>query len=118
MQESHRASRQAERLSIMVPAVCRLRNGFRDHVMVYDISIGGCRIKSCAVNLRVGDIVVVRPEMLEGLGGEVRWVNGREAGIRFVQPLYAPVVEHLHRNHRTFLTSVRNSASPPLRMIA
>ena len=46
---------------------------------------------------------MLRPERMEGLCGTVRWVSGHEAGIEFDRPLYAPVVEHLHRLYADFL---------------
>lgn len=96
------AVRQSERFRLVLPARCRSRSGFLDHVVITDLSIGGCRIESRALSLHEGDLVVVRPEGIEGLCGMVRWVDRHAAGIAFEVPLYPPVVEHLHRTHLTF----------------
>jgi hypothetical protein len=56
--------------------------------------------------------------MLEGLCGTVRWVVGNCAGIEFASPLYGPVVEHLHREFRTFLPEERNYGADVLRFAA
>jgi hypothetical protein len=94
--------RQSERLRLVLPARCRTRSGFLDRVMITDISTHGCRIESRALSVLEGDLVVVRPEGIEGLCGVVRWTDRHAAGIAFEQPLYLPVVDHLHRTHLTF----------------
>lgn len=96
-------NRVFERFEVVIPATLRSRSGFRDRVTVYDISCGGCLMRSQGLTIQQGDIVVVRPEGIEGLGGEVRWVRGRDAGIRFLAPLYGPVVDHLHRTFASFM---------------
>jgi hypothetical protein len=101
--------RQAERFRLVLPARCRTRSGFLDRVMITDLSIAGCRIESRALSVHEGDLVVVRPEGIEGLCGTVRWVQGHTAGIAFETTLYPPVVDHLHRTHLTF------AAGKPLR---
>lgn len=98
-----RMLRRSPRLQLVLPARCRSRSGFLDRVVISDISEGGCRIDSLALVLGVGDLVVVRPEVLEGLTGAIRWVKGHSAGIAFDRPLYPAVVEHLHRTFLRFL---------------
>jgi len=94
--------RKAERCPIVLPARCRSRSGFVDRVIISEITCKGCRIESRALTVHEGDLVVVRPEGIEGICGEVRWVHGHSAGIRFATPLYGPVVDHLRRTHATF----------------
>jgi hypothetical protein len=55
----------------------------------------------------VGDMVVVRPEGLEGLCGVIRWVKAHSAGIEFERALYPAVVDHLHRVFTRFLNPER-----------
>lgn len=111
MSASRTTFRCDERLPVTIPARCRTRSGFADRVMVRDISPGGCRIESMAITVHAGDLVVVTPPMLEGLCGTVRWVSGNSAGIAFATPLYGPVVDHLHRQFRSFLPA--GTAMPP-----
>ena len=101
--ENLRALRRTPRLRMALPARCRSRTGFGDRVVIADLSTRGCRIDSMGLIAHTGDLVVVRPQGLEGLGGVIRWVKGHSAGIEFDQPLYEPVVEHLHRLHGQFL---------------
>lgn len=102
-----RALRTAQRLQLILPARCRSRSGFVDSVVISDISTHGCRIDSLALILQRGDMVVIRPEGLEGLTGVIRWIKAHSAGIEFDRPLYAPVVEHLHRRFERFLAPER-----------
>jgi PilZ domain len=103
MSAANRSFRRSDRLDVVLPARCRSRSGFVDRVTVVDISSEGCRIESFGLTLREGDLVVLTPQMLEGLCGTVRWTDGHSAGIEFATPLYGPVVEHLHREHGSFL---------------
>ncbi|WP_374526799.1 PilZ domain-containing protein [Novosphingobium sp.] len=98
-----RALRRSPRLALVLPAKCRSRSGFVDQVIISDISDGGCRIDSLGIVFHVGDMVVVRPQALEGLCGVIRWIKDHSAGIEFDRPLYAPVVEHLHRTYLRFV---------------
>ena len=82
--------RRAEREALVMPARCRSRSGFVDRVVITDISRLGCRIESCALTMRPGDLVVITPEVLEGLCATVRWTDGNAAGIEFATPLYGP----------------------------
>ena len=118
MLQLKRSFRREDRLQVTIPARCRTRSGFADRLMIRDISTRGCKVESLALTLHAGDLVVVTPSMLEGLCGTVRWVVGNSAGIEFATPLYGPVVDHLHREFRTFLPEVRSHAAPAPRLAA
>ena len=119
MSEPDADDRRSTRLALVLPARCRTLNGFIDDVVIRDLSPEGCRIKSFALSVKVGSQVVLRPQNLEGLCGIVRWISGHEAGIEFERPLYAPVVEHLHRSYANFLPPERPMyASRPRRLAA
>jgi hypothetical protein len=118
MQPATHSFRREERLEVTIPARCRTRSGFADRLMIRDITTRGCKVESLALTVRAGDLVVVTPSMLEGLCGTVRWVVGNCAGIEFASPLYGPVVEHLHREFRTFLPEERNYGADVLRFAA
>jgi len=110
--------RGSERFEVVIPATCRTGSGLRERVMLYDISCGGCLLRGNGLAIRQNDIIVVRPEGIEGLGGEVRWVRGREAGIRFLTPLYGPVVDHLHRTFASFADVRLMDPEPRPRLVA
>ncbi len=108
MRDAIDEARRSQRLALVLPARCRTLNGFVDDVVIRDISPEGCRIMSFALSARLGAQVVLRPRGMESLCGTVRWVSGHDAGIAFDRPLYAPVVEHLHRSYAEFLPPERS----------
>lgn len=110
--ETLRLLRRTDRLALVLPARCRSRSGFLDRVIISDISIGGCRIDSLGLVLGVGDMVVIRPDGMEGLTGVIRWTKDHSAGIAFDRPLYPAVVDHLHRTHLRFDAGVRLADLP------
>lgn len=118
MGQDLRAMRRERRLGLVLPARCRSRSGFVDRVVITDISTGGYRIESFALTLREGDLVVISPGVIEGQCGKVTWTKGHKAGIAFLQPLYAPVVEHLHRHHAQFVPDQREALSCGSRLAA
>ena len=103
MDDAITEERRSQRLQMAMPARCRTLGGFIDDLVIRDLSAHGCRVFSHALTLRPKGKVVVRPQGIEGLCGTVRWVRGHEAGIEFDQPLYQPVVEHLHQRFAGFL---------------
>jgi PilZ domain len=118
MQQTPRKLRQAERALLVLPAKCRSRSGFLDRVVITDLSPHGCRIESRALTVQAGDMVVVRPDGLEGLCGTVRWASGHGAGVEFERPLYGPVVDHLHRLYASFLAGLGDTSPAVLRRAA
>lgn len=107
--------RRAARKPVVLPARCRSRTGFTDWVVIGDIDEYGCRIDSTALLYGPGEWLVVRPEGMEGLCGQIRWVEGHSAGIAFQHPLYLPVVEHLQHRHARFCGSEAQGECQPLR---
>jgi hypothetical protein len=110
--------RRCDRRPIVLPARCRSRTGFVNHVVITDLSPDGCRIESRGLTLVADDLVTLRPEGLESLVGVVRWRGNRQAGIEFEQPLYLPVVEHLARLHASFLPPPSQYGAMPLHRAA
>lgn len=110
--------RRCERRPIVLPARCRSRTGFVNHVVITDLSPDGCRIEGRGLTLIADDLVTLRPEGLESVVGVVRWYGNRQAGIEFQQPLYQPVVDHLARLHATFLAPLAQVTAMPLHCAA
>jgi len=106
------------RKTVVLPARARSCSGFLDRVVITDISEMGCRFQSQALTLRRGDLVVIRPEGMEGLCGVVRWVKNHKAGVQFDRPLYSPVVEHLFRRHHYFRSSIAEAGRELVRQVA
>lgn len=117
MHDEQQAKRRSHRAAVMMPARCRSRSGFVDRGTISNISLQGCRFESHALTLHVGDLVVMTPDGLEGLCGQVRWVHGHSAGIEFQRPFYAPVFEHLCQRHARYAALV-STRHEPLRRAA
>ena len=97
------AGRHNPRLPVVLPAKCRTRSGFRDSGVISDLSTHGCRYESHSLVLHEGDLVVIRPDGMEGLCGRVIWTKRRSAGVVFDVPLHDAVLGHLARMHAAFL---------------
>lgn len=75
----------------------RLRDAFQlvPGVVLIDLSVTGCQLALKGARLELDQIVVVRPNGLEGLSGVVRWLEEDRAGIEFDRPLHPGVVAHI-----------------------
>ncbi|WP_054531682.1 PilZ domain-containing protein [Erythrobacter sp. SG61-1L] len=75
----------------------RLRDAFQlvPGAVLMDLSVTGCQVSLRGVQLAIGQIVVVRPDGLEGLSGVVRWIEGGRVGIEFDRPLHPGVAAHI-----------------------
>lgn len=118
MPHDGQTNRRSQRAPVVIPARCRSRSGFVDRGTISNLSLEGCRFESHALTLHPGDLVVVTPSGLEGLCGQVRWVLGHSAGIEFQRPFYAPVFEHLCRQHAHFIDPSYARPDEPLRRAA
>lgn len=119
MERNIHVLRRSERRPLVLPARVRSRTGFLDRVVITNLTREGCRIECHALTVHAGDLVLLRPEGLEGLGGTIRWTRREMAGVEFERPLYGPVVEHLLRCHAHFLAPVlTDSAALPRRRAA
>ena len=93
------AARKSERLPLTADAVVRVVSGWSESATLDDISAEGCSLTIKARFLEAGRVILLRMEGLESLIGQVRWVNGRQAGILFERPLHIAVVEHIAKSH-------------------
>jgi hypothetical protein len=71
--------------------------GSREFIALVNLTTDGCCVMAKRAVLRTGQRVVLQPETLAGLGAHVQWTKGYLAGLRFENPLYGPVYEHLAR---------------------
>lgn len=92
--------RKSKRLPLEMRVRMRPRSGRVEEVWLSDISEDGCCIAFKGYPVDVGQKILIQPGAIEGLVGTVIWAIDGRAGIAFAQPLYGPVVEHLHRNNR------------------
>ncbi|MCT2398316.1 PilZ domain-containing protein [Novosphingobium mangrovi (ex Huang et al. 2023)] len=67
----------------------------RYEVFLYDLSSGGCMIEAPRALLRVGMAIHLRLDEPIEASGQVVWMVGGNAGVRFSQLLHEAVVRHL-----------------------
>lgn len=91
--------RRELRKPVTLPAQCRTITGMRDDGYVSDITAQGCCITTRGIMFLVGARVSIKPKGLEALSGVIRWIEGHRAGVEFDAPLYAPIVDHLVKQH-------------------
>jgi len=96
MEKPQKQSR-ANRSPVAMNGRCRTAIGSREFVALVNLTSDGCCVMTKRAVLRTGLRVVLQPETLTGLGAEVQWTKGYLAGLRFENPLYGPVYEHLAR---------------------
>jgi hypothetical protein len=97
MNSSHSDHRRSDRVPVGMNAECRTQSGLFGRVEIVDLTPEGCRIFAKGLPLRVEQHVRVRPDNFQPIAGTIRWVENDFAGIRFDNPLYGPVAEHLQR---------------------
>ena len=83
------------RYPVWLTASCRGSMGRMSDIILSDLSTDGCGVTLAEGLLKPGQLVVVRLQSLEGLAGNVVWVRGKKAGVKFERPLYGPVLEHI-----------------------
>jgi hypothetical protein len=85
-----KALRYKARLSVLV----RRRGRASQRMDALDISQVGCRLEFVSPP-REGDILWVQLRGLQPLAAEVRWVEGKDAGVAFAQPISPAVFQLL-----------------------
>jgi hypothetical protein len=87
--------REAERLSIDLPARV-LRSQLRsDAATVTNLSLWGCRVVSSSAG--PGEAMSIKLDRLEPLRAQVVWRSGTAIGCRFERPLHSAVLKHIVR---------------------
>jgi len=108
--------RSARRVPVTLTARCRVcRQNYALNLL--DLSEYGCKLAISPFDIRAGDRICLRPAELEGEWGDVVWVEGGAAGIRFDRTLHPAVVDHLARKYgkAQSQSAVRHEANNPPR---
>jgi hypothetical protein len=92
--ESMHHPRQVERVCISAEVSFRRPGRFNFRVWLKDLSPNGCKIEFVE-RPQLGEHVWIRFEGLEGLEGEVCWIEGRSAGVRFIRHIHPAVFDLL-----------------------
>lgn len=91
------AERGADRHDISIQGRLRTSKGARD-VTIVDLSESGCRIFDRMGILSPGETVTMRIGPVGPVDSTVRWQEQPYVGIRFDNPLYPAVLDHI-RTH-------------------
>lgn len=91
------ADRGAERHDISIMGTLRTGTGKRD-VTIVDLSDRGCRILDRTGILTPGLAVTIRIGPVGPVEATIRWQQVPYAGLRFENPLYPAVLDHI-RTH-------------------
>ena len=86
--------RQHQRAALKAKILVRRSGRKNYYVQTVDVSPSGCKIDFVDRPL-VGERHWVKFEGLDALEGEVRWVEGFSAGLKFIRPIYPAVFELL-----------------------
>lgn len=85
-------TRSAERAAVKATCSYRIGAGILFPARMVDLTAEGARLEGISRRLQVKDRLTVRFGGLAPIDAEIQWVErGREAGVRFLQPLYPSV---------------------------
>ena len=74
------------RRNVALDVVARREDGSSSNVAITDISRDGCQLRT-RTEFEVGETIVIDHEVLGKIPGQVRWMCGERAGLKFVRPL-------------------------------
>jgi len=86
--------RECERLDSDRSVDCRM-DGKHFRAVLYNVSVTGCMIEMDYNHVGQGDRLYLRADGNIRMGGLVVWQNGKNAGVRFDDPLHEAVVRFL-----------------------
>lgn len=86
--------RQSDRVSLNCEVGFKRHGDARYRVELYDLSTDGCCL-SPPIRVERGESISLRIPGMEAIHGEIAWVRGFKAGVRFDHPFHAAVFDHV-----------------------
>jgi hypothetical protein len=86
--------RQNERVPLNCEVDFKRHGDARYRVELFDLSADGCCL-SPPIRVEKGDLISLRIPEMEAIHGEIAWVQGFRAGVRFDHPFHAAVFDHV-----------------------
>ena len=80
---------RAPRVATKYDAALTDADGGKIEVVVTDISREGCRLETDG-SLEVGEKVEIKVDRYGSFAAQIRWIAGKQAGVRFLDPLILP----------------------------
>lgn len=87
--------RRETRYSIAVNGRYRKGTGVRFDIALRNLSEYGCQFADLVGRLQKGDEITLRIGEIGPIPSRVKWVEKRQAGVEFEDPLYPSVLEHI-----------------------
>lgn len=87
--------RREKRYSISVPGRYRKGTGRGFNVAIKDLSEYGCQFSDLVGRVQKDDAITIRIGSIGPLVAQVKWIDKRNVGIEFEQPLYPSVLDHI-----------------------
>jgi hypothetical protein len=88
-------NRQQERRALSAWGRYRTGSGTPYEVLLNDISEQGCQFADKLGRLEPGRKLTIRIGTIGPIDAVVMWTRDRKVGVRFVNPLYPSVMEHI-----------------------
>lgn len=87
--------RREQRYSISVRGRYRKGTGVRFDIAIKDLSEYGCQFADLVGRVSQGDQITVRVGEVGPIAAQVKWIERRQVGVEFDQPLHPSVLEHI-----------------------
>ena len=87
--------RREKRYSIAVLGRYRKGTGMGFNVAIKDLSEYGCQFSDLVGRVQKGNVITIRIGSIGPLAAQVKWIDKRNVGIEFEQPLYPSVLDHI-----------------------
>lgn len=73
----------------------RKGTGVRFDIAIRDLSEYGCQFADLVGRVQVGDEITIRIGQVGPIAAQVKWIERRQVGVQFDQPLYPSVLDHI-----------------------
>ena len=80
---------RAPRVATKYDAALTDADGGKIDVIVTDISREGCRLETDG-SLEVGEKIEIKVDRYGSFAAQIQWIAGKQAGVRFLDPLILP----------------------------
>ncbi|MBX7541118.1 PilZ domain-containing protein [Qipengyuania sphaerica] len=87
--------RREQRYSITVNGRYRKGTGVRFDIAIRDLSEYGCQFADLVGRLQKDEEITIRIGEIGPIPSRVKWVEKRQAGVEFDEPLHPSVLEHI-----------------------
>ena len=87
--------RRDKRYSISVAGRYRRGTGVRFNIAITDLSEYGCQFADLVGRVHPEDKISIRIGEIGPIDAQVRWVERRQVGVQFANPLYPSVLEYI-----------------------